>query len=134
MQDTEQLKITRGQLDDEREWSGKLRTDLRDAMTERARLVAFLAACYEAVRVPDWDDDEGGYVLIDTPAGQISFWVAAGDIDELMPHVPLAAASAHDGHPAEEDGRRLAVMTERLVRAGGFAGLVVAMAQPKAAQ
>lgn len=86
---------------------------------ERARLVAFLASRYPAVRAysdpfePDWS-----VVYVTTPAGQMSWHIAPSDVD-LFRHVPLVDAGNQrarwDGHSTEEKYARLAA----LIQSGG---------------
>src|SRR5690348_12286523 len=68
-----------------------IREQLGTVYTERARLVAFLAACYgDAVQCPDPDDPDYRLLYVTTPAGQMSWHVHVDDAAELLRHVPQA--------------------------------------------
>jgi hypothetical protein len=98
-----------------------LSSALRAVYTERARLVAFLAACYGFTRALDMDDDEYQIVYVSTPAGQMSWHIHVDDLD-LFPDAPKDEYAEWDGHTTEVKYERLAGMTRRLSRAGGLAG------------
>jgi hypothetical protein len=82
---------------------------------ERARLIAFLAACYPSVLVHGADPETGDWpvIFVDTPAGQLTWHLAEGDLD-LFAHVrALHVAESGgepkwDGHTTEEKHERLA--------------------------
>jgi hypothetical protein len=97
-----------------------LAAQLRDVYRERARLVAFLAACYPAEIVPA--DDEPGWWLVfaSTPTGQMSWHIADDDL-ELFAHLPAATGVAWDGHSTEVKYERLAGLTAWLAAGGGTA-------------
>lgn len=99
------------------------------AYRERARLVAFAAACYPAVMLTDAAEPDWPIVFVDTPAGQLSWHVAATDTD-LFQHVPSTTEPTWDGHTTEVKYERLADMTDRLARSGGVAGIVAATVKP----
>jgi hypothetical protein len=99
--------------------------------TERARLVAFLAACYSAVHVPDHDDDEYAIVYVTTPAGQMSWHVRADDLALFAEPAFVTETVEWDGHTTEAKYERLAEMADRIARVGGFAGLIASMAKPE---
>ncbi len=110
-----------------------IREQLRAVYTERARLVAFLAACYPAAMLTDDAEPDWPIVFVSTPAGQLSWHVARADLG-LFEHVPATAEPTWDGHTTEEKYERLAEMTGRLSRAGGIAGLVASAAYPTAVE
>ncbi len=82
--------------------------ELRAVYRERARLVAYLAACYPSVLCPasDVDDDGWSIVYVSTPRGQMSWHISPADLI-LFGHVPVGAAE-WDGHTTEEKYERLA--------------------------
>jgi hypothetical protein len=113
-----------------REERDELSAQLGAVYTERARLVAFLAACYSAVHVPDRDDDEYEIVYVTTPAGQMSWHVRADDLALFAQPAFVTGTVEWDGHTTEAKYERLAEMADRIARAGGFAGLIASMAKP----
>jgi len=104
-----------------------IREQLRAVYTERARLVAFLAACYPSVMLTDDAEPDWPIVFVDTPAGQLSWHVARADLG-LFAHVPATAEPTWDGHTTEVKYERLADMTARLAEAGGVGGIAAAVA------
>ncbi len=103
------------------------------AYRERAALVAYLAACYPA---EVWTDPAGGgwdVVAVETPAGQMSWHIAQADMS-LFAHVTLRSEEdRYDGHTTEAKYERLAELTDRIARAGGFAGVIAATATARPA-
>jgi RyR domain len=89
--------------------AGQDAPELRAVYRERARLVAFLAACY-----PAWIGSDGGWavVYVDTPAGQMSWHIADDDTD-LFGHLSEAEGDdgPWDGHTTEQKYERLARLT-----------------------
>ena len=98
------------------------------AYRERARLVAFLAACYESGMLTDSAEPDWPVVYVSTPAGQLSWHIAKGDLG-LFAHVPVTTDPAWDGHTTEAKYERLAAMTIRIAAAGGLAGIIAALEQ-----
>lgn len=81
--------------------------DLSVLYTERARLVALLAASYPSALVHGADPQAPGWpvVYVELPTGQCSWHIAPGDIG-LFDHVPTVPRHMWDGHdPAERDRR-----------------------------
>lgn len=88
------------------------------AYTERARLVAFLARLYPA-EIRDAGSD-WAIVLIDTPAGQMS-WHLSREDRELFHHVDWSNAVGSvkwDGHTTEQKYERLAELGRTVSAAG----------------
>lgn len=89
---------------------------LDGAYRERARLVAHLASLYPShightdPTAPDW-----AVVIVETPAGQMSWHIAQRDLD-LFAHVtPTGPASqGWDGHTTDEKYERLRTLTAGL--------------------
>lgn len=93
-----------------------------DVYRERARLVALVAALYPSVRAySDPAEPEWSVVYVDSPAGQLSWHIAEGDVD-LFAHVPLVDAgdpgAVWDGHTTEEKYHRVAELITK--RAPGY--------------
>jgi hypothetical protein len=91
--------------------------DERSLYRERARLVAFLAAHYPAeIAYSDPAEPDWPVIIIVTPAGQLSWYLAQADLD-LFPHVlqhePGCAGTAleWDRHTTKEKYLRLTVLT-----------------------
>ncbi len=84
--------------------------ELRAVYRERARLVAYLAACYpsEIVEQPGKFADEWPVIFIAAPTGQLSWHLSRRDLD-LFDHVPkyIDGESRWDGHTTEEKYERL---------------------------
>lgn len=84
------------------------------AYTERARLVAHLAAGYPSVLVYGADPDEPDWpvVFVILPTGQVSWHVAPDDIPLFehvdVEHAVMATAPKWDGHSTDEKYQRLA--------------------------
>lgn len=82
---------------------------------ERAQLVAFMAAVYPSVIMhpePSWS-----LVYIETPEGQMSWHIAAADVD-LFTHVRRVTTADYvwDGHSTDEKYERLRKLVRRLRR------------------
>jgi hypothetical protein len=102
--------------------------ELAAVYRERARLVAFLAACYQSEFWTDTSSPGWPVVAVETPTGQMSWHIAGRDMD-LFEHVTLRSdEDRYDGHTTEEKYRRLAVLTEVLGRAGAQASPELAAA------
>ncbi|MEV2277842.1 hypothetical protein AB0I72_19880 [Nocardiopsis sp. NPDC049922] len=87
---------------------------------ERAALVAYLAALYPAVIVPDGDPATPGWSLIyvDTPQGQMSWHLSSDDLD-LFAHVPTVdEGPTWDGHSTEKYRRLAALTTDQAATRG----------------
>lgn len=89
-----------------------------DIYRERARLVAHLAALYPATVGTDPAAPEWPVVYVTLPEGQVSWHVAARDMD-LFSHVPAGPADSWDGHDTDEKYGRLDRATRRLVQEAG---------------
>lgn len=83
---------------------------------ERARLVAHLAAVYPST-IGHYDAQWPEYqvVIIELPAGQVSWHIAPSDFD-LFTHVRMASVNTWDGHSTEEKYARLAAHTRALAQ------------------
>jgi len=89
-------------------------TRARDlAYTERARLVAVLAAVWDSWWAPDPKTPDYRVVYVKSPAGQLS-WHIHQDDWHLFEHVAPArhARPTWDGHSTEEKNARLAALTQ----------------------
>ena len=74
---------------------------------ERAHLVAFLATIYPSTNgYHDPEEPEWAVVIVDTPAGQMSWHVAPDDMD-LFRHIGRSDTNTWDGHSTEEKYGRL---------------------------
>jgi hypothetical protein len=105
------------------------------AYSERARLVAYLAACYPSEIVPA-ESDSGAWflVFVTTPAGQMSWHLHEDDLDLFEPLLNAPETGIEwDGHSTEQKYERLAELTDRIARGGGFAGVVAAVATARPA-
>lgn len=89
------------------------------AYTERARLVAYLAALYPS-RITAADSPEWPVVTVLTPAGQMTWHIARADA-HLFAHVPTDADPTHtrqgdlwiwDGHSTTTKHERLALLVQ----------------------
>lgn len=93
---------------------------LAGAYRERARLVAHLAACYPGAVLSFSDPAAPGWavITIETPAGQMSWHIAAEDLD-LFPETLVARVHAEDprakwdGHDTPTKYDRLTELTAR---------------------
>nr|WP_157529412.1 hypothetical protein [Kibdelosporangium sp. MJ126-NF4]CEL23360.1 hypothetical protein [Kibdelosporangium sp. MJ126-NF4]CTQ96904.1 hypothetical protein [Kibdelosporangium sp. MJ126-NF4] len=87
----------------------------RELYRERARLVAFLAALYPAVRSSNDPHDDRTVVYIKTPTGQMSWHIDPADV-RLFAHVPAVpgddARARWDGHTTDQKYTRLATLTQ----------------------
>lgn len=85
--------------------------------SERARLVAHLAALYPSA----WGDDPAApgwpVVYVHTPRGQLSWHIAPSDF-HLFSHVPRDDTVVWDGHSTAEKYERLQQLTERTSKGG----------------
>lgn len=86
------------------------------AYTERAHLVALLAALYPShIGYNDPSSPEWAVVTIEAPTGQMSWHIGTHDMP-LFQHV-LKTTHQHqlwDGHTTEEKYRRMDILTEML--------------------
>lgn len=76
---------------------------------ERAHLVALLTRLYPAhIGYTDSEEPDYAVVMLETPAGQLSWHIAPDDMD-LFQHVPETDDSWRpwDGHTTEEKYERL---------------------------
>lgn len=90
-----------------------------DVYRERARLVAFLASLFPSVLAyADPDEPDWAVVYVSTPAGQLSWHIASGDV-ELFDHVPKVTP---DDRRAEWDGHDTPTKYERLTALTTLAG------------
>jgi hypothetical protein len=91
--------------------------DLSVLYSERARLVALLAASYPSALVHGADPRAPGWpvVYVELPTGQCSWHIAPGDIG-LFDHVPTVPNHIWDGHDGAERDRRVSACTGQLVR------------------
>jgi hypothetical protein len=83
------------------------------AYSERARLVAYLAACYPSEIVPA-ESDSGAWflVFVTTPAGQMSWHLHEDDLDLFEPLLNAPETGIEwDGHTTEQKYERLAELT-----------------------
>jgi hypothetical protein len=99
---------------------------LSAAYRERARLVAYLATQHPAVLAyADPDEPEWAVVYVHTPAGQMSWHIAPGDV-ELFAHVPKVTPDSPlaqwDGHDTPTKYERLAHMTRFMAMANDQRG------------
>ncbi|WP_019629692.1 hypothetical protein [Actinomadura atramentaria] len=85
----------------------ELEAALDSVYTERARLVAFLAASYDSVIINR--DDAWPLVYVKSPFGQLSWHLSEDDV-ELFEHVPDGGAD-WDGHGTAEKYERLRALT-----------------------
>lgn len=99
--------------------------ELAAVYRERARLIAFLAACYPSAITLDADPEASGWAVIyvDTPAGQMTWHLSERDLD-LFPHVEKAGAEdpalpVWDGHTTAAKYERLARLSASDPMAGG---------------
>ena len=100
-------------------------TPTDDVYRERARLVAYLAACYPGAAVLAFSDpDAPGWAVltIDTPVGQLSWHISPDDLDlfpeTLVAHVhPEDPRAKWDGHDTPTKYERLAALTRCTARA-----------------
>lgn len=77
---------------------------------ERANLVAHLATIHPStIGYHDPAEPEWAVVIVDTPAGQMSWHVAPDDMD-LFRHVTRSEINTWDGHSTEEKYRRLRLL------------------------
>jgi hypothetical protein len=75
---------------------------------ERARLVAYLAACYPSEMTEDHEGDPWPVVFVLGPTGQMSWHIARADLD-LFDHVGWHGIEPQwDGHTTEQKYERLA--------------------------
>jgi hypothetical protein len=88
----------------------ELEGQLRSVDRERAHLVAFLAAAHLSTIGQDPEQPDWAVVYIDTPAGQLSWHIAPGDMD-LFGHVELDSETVWDGHSTEVKYERLRKLT-----------------------
>lgn len=80
---------------------------LREVYRERARLVAFLTSIYSCyIGYTDPDEPEWAVVMVYTPAGQMSWHIAAEDMD-LFDGRACDGVGDWDGHTTEEKYQRL---------------------------
>lgn len=90
----------------------------RGVYAERAQLIALLAAHYPAVLSSDPDDAvRADVVYVDTPAGQLSWHLAAIDVAAYFDSVQRAGlhhTQLWDGHSTEEKFRRIRALTRSL--------------------
>jgi hypothetical protein len=117
-------------------WEAAAEAAAAPVYRERARLVAFLAACYGCTVAYGEDGDEWPVVFIETPAGQMSWHISERDADlfcRLAPCVTVAVAH-WDGHTTEAKYERLAEMAGRIHQTGGLAGVIASMAKPEHTQ
>jgi hypothetical protein len=106
----EQLIEAEQTIDSYRELITGVERERNGAYRERARLVAYLAACYpsEIVEQAGQFADEWPVIFVDTPAGQLSWHLSRADLD-LFSHVrAFIGESPWDGHTTEEKYERLA--------------------------
>lgn len=90
-----------------------------DVYRERARLVAFLASLFPSVlSYADPDEPDWAVVYVSSPAGQLSWHIAPGDV-ELFAHVPKVTP---DDKRAEWDGHDTPTKYERLAALATLAG------------
>lgn len=82
--------------------------------TERARLIAHLAAIYPAIMTHDADQAAPGWpvIYLELPTGQVSWHLHPDDL-VLFGHVP-AGTVAWDGHTTDDKYRRLEAHTRFL--------------------
>lgn len=88
-----------------------------DVYTERAHLVAYLAAQHPAVLAySDPDEPDWPVITVATPAGQMSWHLSPDDLD-LVAHVPLVSAddprAVWDGHTTPDKYERLRALTTK---------------------
>nr|WP_042190895.1 hypothetical protein [Kibdelosporangium sp. MJ126-NF4]CEL19678.1 hypothetical protein [Kibdelosporangium sp. MJ126-NF4]CTQ94522.1 hypothetical protein [Kibdelosporangium sp. MJ126-NF4] len=87
----------------------------RELYRERARLVAFLAALYPAVRSSNDPHDDRTVVYIQTPTGQLSWHIDPADV-ALLAHAPAVPGddprARWDGHTTDQKHIRLATLTQ----------------------
>lgn len=81
--------------------------------TERAMLVAHLAARHESCFVQDSNEPDWPVVLIDLPTGQVSWHIAPDDV-KYFPHVAWDLTKEWDGHSTEEKYQRLNALTKEM--------------------
>jgi hypothetical protein len=81
------------------------------AYAERNKLVAFLAALFpssmERHEGADWEDDWRWVVMIDLPAGQVSWHIHDSELP-LFAHIKSQGARRWDGHTNEQKWERVA--------------------------
>ncbi|MBT2505132.1 hypothetical protein J7I98_04315 [Streptomyces sp. ISL-98] len=85
------------------------------AYRERAHFVAYLASLYPAhIGHTDPDAPDWAVVIVQTPAGQMSWHVTTRDMD-LFEHVPRSYPSlpGWDGHTTDQKYERLRALTLR---------------------
>lgn len=82
-----------------------------DVYRERACLVAYLATLFPARWWSDPAQPDWPIVYLETPAGQLSWHIAACDV-ELFPALPtVTGRNPWDGHDTDEKYRRLACLS-----------------------
>lgn len=84
--------------------------------SERAALVAYLAAAYDSCFIRDENEPDWPVVLISLPTGQVSWHISPEDV-KLFPHVKFDDSAKWDGHSTEEKYRRLNEFTQRIANA-----------------
>lgn len=91
---------------------------LRTAYSERARLIALLAAIYPAVLTEHQPNqpaadapDISDVIYLQTPRGQLSWHLHPDDVDEMFTHVvrvsPQHPSAQYDGHTTAEKHARI---------------------------
>ena len=86
---------------------------LRAVYRERAHLIALLAALYPShIGYTDPAEPDWALVVIESPAGQLSWHIAPGDMD-LFAHVQATSRICRgwDGHSTDEKYRRMRGLT-----------------------
>lgn len=93
----------------------------RGVYAERAQLIALIAAHYRAELFKDPNEPvRADVVYVDTPAGQLSWHLAATDVAAYFTSIKRAQphqAQPWDGHSNEEKCRRIHELTQRLAGA-----------------
>ncbi|TVL89810.1 hypothetical protein CD790_25790 [Streptomyces sp. SAJ15] len=113
--------ITSDQLDDLQDRLQRAEAERDAAYRERAHLVAYLASRYLShIGHTDPDAPDWPVVIVETPAGQMSWHIAERDL-ELFGHVrPTSEGlTGWDGHTTEEKYARLIDLTAARAAEGG---------------
>ncbi|MFD7161259.1 DUF4326 domain-containing protein [Kribbella sp. NPDC059898] len=91
----------------------------RAVYAERAQLVALVSACFWAARAVDPGEPMCPDVIyLETPQGQLSWHLAAVDVERFFRHVELVdeghERAQWDGHSTTEKYRRISELTQQL--------------------